>query len=50
MAERPRHPVVLFDGVCKMCSGGVRWIIRHDPQGIFHFAPLQSQGDRKSVV
>jgi predicted DCC family thiol-disulfide oxidoreductase YuxK len=35
--------VVLFDGVCNLCSAGVQWIIRHDASGIFHFATLQSR-------
>ena len=34
--------VVLFDGVCNLCNGLVRFIIRHDPAGAFHFASLQS--------
>ncbi|SDX03040.1 Predicted thiol-disulfide oxidoreductase YuxK, DCC family [Marininema mesophilum] len=36
------HPIVLFDGVCNVCNGAVQWIIRHDQQGRFHFASLQS--------
>ena len=35
--------MILFDGVCNLCNGGVQWIIRHDPQGVFHFATLQSR-------
>ena len=34
--------VVLFDGVCNFCNGAVNFIIRHDPEGRFKFAPLQS--------
>ena len=34
--------IVLFDGVCNFCNGAVNFIIRHDPQGQFRFAPLQS--------
>lgn len=36
------HPVLLFDGVCNLCNGYVSWVIRHDPSGVFKFAPLQS--------
>jgi len=36
------HPVVLFDGVCNLCTGTVQFLIRHDPEGLFRFAPLQS--------
>ena len=35
--------MILFDGVCNLCSAGVQFIIRHDPTGIFHFATLQSR-------
>lgn len=34
--------IVLFDGVCNFCSGSVNFIIAHDPNGYFKFAPLQS--------
>jgi predicted DCC family thiol-disulfide oxidoreductase YuxK len=36
------HPVILFDGVCNLCSGSVQFIIKHDPEHYFHFASLQS--------
>jgi len=35
--------IVLFDGVCNFCNGAVNFIIRHDQDGKFKFAPLQSQ-------
>ena len=35
-------PVVLFDGVCNLCNGSVRFIIKRDPDARFQFAPLQS--------
>ncbi len=35
-------PVFVFDGVCAMCSTGVSWIMRHDPQGRVHFLSAQS--------
>jgi len=34
--------VVFFDGVCNLCNGFVRFVIRRDPSGRFVFAPLQS--------
>lgn len=34
---------VLFDGVCNFCNGSVNFIIAHDPDGYFRFAPLQSE-------
>lgn len=34
--------LVLFDGVCNLCNGAVQFIIRRDPEGLFHFTSLQS--------
>ncbi len=34
--------IILFDGVCNLCSGVVLWVIRRDPQAKFRFASLQS--------
>lgn len=34
--------IVLFDGLCNLCDGTVRFIIDRDPTGRFRFAPLQS--------
>jgi len=40
-------PIVLFDGVCNLCTGFVQFLIPRDPEGVFHFASLQSDvGDR----
>ena len=36
-------PVVLFDGVCNLCNGWVRFVVRRDPAMRFRFAPLQSE-------
>jgi len=36
------HPIVLFDGVCHLCEGAVRFAIRRDPGARLRFAPLQS--------
>ena len=43
----PDHPVLLFDGVCNLCSRTVRFLVRRQPQdastpGTFRFATLQS--------
>lgn len=38
----PEHPVLLFDGVCNLCSGFVQFVIKIDPKGKFRFASLQS--------
>ena len=40
--ENLDRPVLLFDGVCNLCNGIVRFVIRFDASGEFLFAPLQS--------
>jgi predicted DCC family thiol-disulfide oxidoreductase YuxK len=40
--EASAHPLVLFDGVCNLCSRSVQTILRHDRQARFRFASLQS--------
>lgn len=40
------HPILLFDGVCNLCNGLVRFVIRHDADGTYRFAPLQSDVGR----
>lgn len=43
--ERPHHhskPIILFDGICNLCNGGVNFAIDHDESGKFRFASLQS--------
>lgn len=39
--------VVLFDGVCNFCDSSVNFIIEHDREGYFKFAPLQSNEGRR---
>ena len=36
------RPLFIFDGVCVLCSSGVRWLMRHDPEARFRFATAQS--------
>jgi predicted DCC family thiol-disulfide oxidoreductase YuxK len=35
--------MILYDGTCVLCNGLVRFIVRHDPDGYFAFAQLQSR-------
>lgn len=44
MTDVPRDkPILLFDGVCNLCSGSVQFVVDHDPDATFRFAPLQSE-------
>jgi len=35
--------LILFDGVCNLCNASVQFVINHDKQNKFLFAPLQSK-------
>lgn len=35
-------PLMVFDGVCVLCSEGVRWMLRRDPEGETKFITVQS--------
>jgi predicted DCC family thiol-disulfide oxidoreductase YuxK len=39
--------VVLFDGVCNLCTWSVQFILRRDPRAYFQFAALQSAGGQR---
>ncbi len=41
------NPIILFDGVCNLCSGSVQFILRRDREGRFRFASLQSDAGRR---
>lgn len=41
--EIDNKSLILFDGVCVLCSNVVRFIIRHDRNDNFRFAALQSR-------
>ena len=49
-ASIPAHPVILFDGLCNLCSGSVQFVIKHDPRGKFRFASLQSAFGQQVLV
>lgn len=40
---RQTDGLILFDGVCNLCSALVQFVIRHDPAAKFRFAAIQSQ-------
>lgn len=35
------RPLVIFDGMCVLCSRGVQWMLRRDPEGASRFAVIQ---------
>ena len=43
-------PVLLYDGVCGVCNGAVRTILRFDRHGTLHFAALYSDFARDVIA
>lgn len=43
MSTQAEHPILLFDGVCNLCSGFVQWVLPRDKKGRYRFASLQSE-------
>ena len=41
--ETTRQRVILFDGVCNLCNGSVRFILQWEKQPDFLFASIQSE-------
>lgn len=42
-----KKPIILFDGVCNLCNGAVQFVIKHDPEGKYLFASLQSEEGKR---
>ncbi len=47
MEDLKTKKIVLFDGVCNLCTGTVRFIIKRDKKDQFRFASLQSDVGRQ---
>ena len=48
--HRKAAAVILYDGVCGLCNRSVRFVLRHDREGIFRFASLQSAAARQILA
>jgi predicted DCC family thiol-disulfide oxidoreductase YuxK len=45
-ATEPTGAVVVFDGVCVLCNGWVRFLLRHDRRRRYRFAAMQGEAGR----
>ena len=50
MGEIHKKPIILFDGICKLCNASVQFIIKHDKKKCFLFASLQSDAAVKLLL
>jgi len=46
MSESVASPVIVYDGVCLLCSRWVRFLLQRDHQGHYRFASMQSETGR----
>jgi predicted DCC family thiol-disulfide oxidoreductase YuxK len=46
----PPANLLLYDGVCGLCHGFVRFVLARDHGGIFRFAPLQGEPARRLLA
>jgi predicted DCC family thiol-disulfide oxidoreductase YuxK len=46
----PAEQIILFDGICNLCNGFVRFVIRRDKNSIFKFASLQSDVGKEILL
>lgn len=42
--------IILFDGICNLCSGVVLFIMKRDKKAVFRFAPIQSAAGQALLV
>lgn len=42
----PDDGIILYDGVCVLCSGWMRFVLRRDRDALFRFTPIQSDYGR----
>ncbi|KAK9281812.1 hypothetical protein L1049_004718 [Liquidambar formosana] len=45
--EQDSRPIMLFDGVCNLCNGGVRFVRGNDRNRKMRFEALQSEAGKK---
>ncbi|XP_048233563.1 DCC family protein At1g52590, chloroplastic isoform X1 [Ricinus communis] len=45
--ERDARPIMLFDGVCNLCNGGVRFVRDNDRNRKIRYEALQSEAGKK---
>ena len=46
----PGDPVIVFDGVCRLCSAWVGFVLRHEREPVMRFCAMQSPAGRKLLA
>ena len=50
MQPNKKNSIILFDGICNLCSSSVKFILRHDKREHFLFSSLQSDASKKLLL
>ena len=50
MSTKDERAIIVFDGVCVLCNGWVRFLLRHDRKGKYRFAAMQSTSGRDLLL
>lgn len=55
LSANKSHPlnekkIILFDGLCNLCSASVKFILKRDKKGQFYFTSLQSDAGRALLL
>ena len=50
MSNLQNKSIILFDGVCNLCTSSVNFIIKHDKKERFLFASLQSDAAKEILL
>lgn len=50
MSDRDPPAVIVFDGVCVLCNGWVRFLLRHDRRQRYRFAAMQGEAGRRLLA
>ena len=50
MMNSKNNAIILFDGICNLCSSTVRFILKNDTENQFLFASLQSDAAKEILL
>jgi predicted DCC family thiol-disulfide oxidoreductase YuxK len=48
--EIASQKIILFDGVCNLCNGSVKFILQKEKEPVFQFASIQSEAGKKLLA
>ncbi|MFK8050435.1 MAG: thiol-disulfide oxidoreductase DCC family protein [Halioglobus sp.] len=49
VVEENEH-IILFDGLCNLCSAWVKFVVKRDPKSVFRFCSVQSNSGKEVLT